>query len=458
MSWSIQRIGHALTGAELQRSPRLDLTIVRSGNALRGAVFARVAPTPLVIAEIDNTLYEFEVLEGAGQIVFTAEGLLEEFERLEGSGQIILIGAGQVQEHEAAEGSGHVITNGAGEILETEQLDGVGQIVHIGAGIVQEHEQLDGSGQILTIGAGIVQEHENAQGGGQLIIIGSGEIQEHEAAEGVGEVVGGGGGGPTYDADAQAWFDAVELAGGTFGDGSYSEATVKQAVSDLVAGARADGEWDDIVYLHLLCAVNEFAQLTIPLKTPASAPAFSNFVSGDYTATGSGAGLSNLSGGRHINSHVSTNDLGQDAWGGAYITQRTSPQADSAPSFWGTSTFAFRLFTGPTLALSLRHLRTNGNSAFIAGDNSWDVGFLEAWGNATNYAVRRNEAGGVTGASSGPLATDNGAIHLFSRDGTTQNVRMRATAFVFGTQHCPGFAARLNTFMVAIGASKYTSP
>lgn len=189
MTWSIERIGHALSRAELRRYPRLEFTIVRRGNDLRGAVFARVAPTAALVAEIDHTLYEFEVLAGSGQTVLTVAGILREFEALEGTGQLVLMGAGASSENEAAQGNGYIITNGAGDIMEAEQLESVGQMVNIGPGLLVESDALAGVGRILVNGAG--------------------EVQEHEAAEGDGEVVEGSGGeiNPYYDPSAAFYYE-----------------------------------------------------------------------------------------------------------------------------------------------------------------------------------------------------------------------------------------------------------
>ena len=98
-----------------------------------------------------------------------------------------------------------------------------------------------------------------------------------------------------YDADAQDYFNRAEALGGSFDlsaiNATYTESYVKTAISEMVAGLKTDGVWDDITEMYLLSGVT-FDGITAKLKYDTVATLTNNnFVSGDLLAAGSGAGL-----------------------------------------------------------------------------------------------------------------------------------------------------------------------
>ena len=65
--------------------------------------------------------------------------------------------------------------------------------------------------------------------------------------------------------------------------------TTVQAISDFIAGCKADGVWSKITEAYLMAGVT-FGGITVKLKGTGTLTN-NNFVSGDYQATGVGAGL-----------------------------------------------------------------------------------------------------------------------------------------------------------------------
>jgi len=132
-----------------------------------------------------------------------------------------------------------------------------------------------------------------------------------------------GGGGPAYDADAQDYFTRAEALGGSFDQSGlgYSESVVKTAISDFVAGCKTDSIWTKIIEAYLLAGVT-FSGVLAKLKHAGTAAITNvNFVSGDYLAAGSGAGLVGNGTTKHLNLTVADNTIGVDSrsWS-TYVT------------------------------------------------------------------------------------------------------------------------------------------
>lgn len=108
---------------------------------------------------------------------------------------------------------------------------------------------------------------------------------------------------PAYDADAQAWFDAVVAAGSSITDDN------KAAVSAFVAGCKADGIWSAIKASCLLCAADSLAGALVPLV--GAAPTNNGpFFSGDYSRT---TGLKGDGSSKYLNSNRNNNADPQDS-------------------------------------------------------------------------------------------------------------------------------------------------
>lgn len=111
------------------------------------------------------------------------------------------------------------------------------------------------------------------------------------------------GGAPSYDTDAQDFFDRVATNGGTISTGT------KSAVNTFVLAAKANGYWSDLSFVALFCGDQLAAALT-PLKVgPASDP-LSNpssvFVGGDYSES---TGLTGDGSSKYLMTGILASDL-----------------------------------------------------------------------------------------------------------------------------------------------------
>jgi len=83
--------------------------------------------------------------------------------------------------------------------------------------------------------------------------------------------------------------------------------TTVQAISDFIAGCKADGVWSKITEAYLMAGVT-FGGITVKLKGTGTLTN-NNFVSGDYQATGSGAGLTGDGSTKYIDTGLNDNTL-----------------------------------------------------------------------------------------------------------------------------------------------------
>ena len=97
----------------------------------------------------------------------------------------------------------------------------------------------------------------------------------------------------TAYAASQAYFTAVETAGGSFDltsiNPTYTESYVKSVHNDYILSLKTNGVWDKLTEMWLLCG-KTFDGITVKLKGSGSITNV-NFVTQDWTAAGSPLGL-----------------------------------------------------------------------------------------------------------------------------------------------------------------------
>ena len=101
----------------------------------------------------------------------------------------------------------------------------------------------------------------------------------------------------SYDADAQAYFTAVETA-----DGQALETGVKNAINSFVVGCKTDGIWSAIKAACIMAGARTLSGALVPLVGPA--PTSFNFVAGDYNRE---TGLLGNGSSKYLNSNRSAN-------------------------------------------------------------------------------------------------------------------------------------------------------
>jgi hypothetical protein len=106
-----------------------------------------------------------------------------------------------------------------------------------------------------------------------------------------------------YDANAQAYFNAVALA-----DGQQLETAVKVAINNFVRGCKADGIWDAIAVSCILMGARTLAGINVPLK--GASPTFNAFTDSEYNRK---TGLTATGATQYIDTGRAGNADGQDS-------------------------------------------------------------------------------------------------------------------------------------------------
>jgi len=168
------------------------------------------------------------------------------------------------------------------------------------------------------------------------------------------------------DPDALRYIAAVQTA-----DQQSLELPVRKAITDFIAGCKADGIWDAIKASCILAGARTLSGALVPLKGPA--PTNNNFVSGDYSRK---TGLKGNGGGKYLGTN--------------YLAD-SNPQNDNHLGFYRTETDSssgLRLFIGTGQS-------TAGSSRIWSNNASSDLTFnANVEGNAAqNISNARNNLG-----------------------------------------------------------------
>ena len=162
---------------------------------------------------------------------------------------------------------------------------------------------------------------------------------------------------PTYDADAQAYFDRVE---GPTGDNQTLETSVKTAINDFVVGCKADGIWSAIKASCIMAGARTLAGAFQPLL--GTAPTSFNFVSGDYDRK---TGLLGDGSAKYLNTNRNNNADPQD---NQHISVWVSTAATSTASTYPIYIGAGALGVGVT---HMGRLASNGLLYFRNRNNEY---------------------------------------------------------------------------------------
>lgn len=212
------------------------------------------------------------------------------------------------------------------------------------------------------------------------------------------------------DADARTYLLAVKAE-----DGQFVEPAVQTAISNFVAGCKADGIWSAIKASCILMGARTLSGALTPLV--GSAPTNNNFVSGDYnrkTGLAGDGSTKYLSSGRANNADTQNNQSM-----GVYVSAFGAGTNDALiGSGTGSTTGASHIIaqTSPTVASARFTLRSRGsNFDFATIVQAHTVG-LHAVSRAASGSFSYT-LGGSTGTASFTSSTpDSGTINVFARD------------------------------------------
>jgi len=238
-----------------------------------------------------------------------------------------------------------------------------------------------------------------------------------------------------YDADAQAWFTAVEAVS------SISSAN-KTAVNAFIVGCKADGIWTAIKASCLLCAANDLTGALVPLV--GAAPTTTAFVSGDYSRT---TGLKGDGSTKQLNSNRAGNADPQNSFHAA-LWIHTATTLDVTRFYLGTATISRNI-----QALNATTIRENVNHAGSTNRTETPttttglIGVNRSGASAVNSRFNGN-AYSNTLASTVP---NSGNVFVFSRGTAAVGVDSRISFYSIGEAlNLALLDARLATLMAAL--------
>ena len=256
---------------------------------------------------------------------------------------------------------------------------------------------------------------------------------------------------PSYDPDAQAYFNRVE---GLAGDNQTLETAVKDAINAFVVGCKADGIWTAIKSSAILAGARTLSGALQPLA--GTAPTNFNFVSGDYNRK---TGLKGDGNTKYLDSGRNNGADPQNNRHLAAFPSLVNPVP--AQSFCGGS--------GPTtnqrmeiLTQSTGHLfRCLNNSFPTQGNNTTSSGQLIGMSRnaSASFSARVNSTTGGYGIVSNAVGDNNVLIFATNNAGQTgispANFGAHRIAF-YSIGEALDLAAldtRASNLMTAIGAA-----
>lgn len=252
-----------------------------------------------------------------------------------------------------------------------------------------------------------------------------------------------------YDTDAIAWRDAVVAAGSSAPDSTLLP------VHHFIRGLKSDGLWDLIYDMGMFVGAGSLVGALVKLKTPTGVSrnlTNTNFVSGDYVASGVSAGLT-ANGVKSLNTNVPTTVVGTGASSVGVYTSTGASAANTGFLIGGSN-------SGPSNGWGLQ--AQNNPRIFIAmGSSTSDVingasvGFI-----LCSYNVAAFLNGVNVGAHGTPNAIFSGTIPLFTRGGNGGTNYTGTIRFYFMGQgmtalQAVAMSSRVNALMTAFGANTY---
>lgn len=272
------------------------------------------------------------------------------------------------------------------------------------------------------------------------------------------------GGAASYDTDALDYFTRAEALGGSFNlsgiNATYTEAYVKSAISTFVAGCKTDSTWTKITEAYLLSGVT-FGGMLAKLKYTGTATLTNaNFVTGDYVAAGSGAGLKGDGSTKYLITNLNDNVLSQDSKSfGCYPT--TAPTSTFMAYMNARATPRWELGSD-TVASTVRVYAPFVDAAIAVASQNTPGMIIASRRGVNDIEVYKNGASVATDTSTAAASTADVVWHLFSQNnnGTPagySDARMSLAFLGSGltTADALAFSTRVNTLMTALGANAY---
>jgi hypothetical protein len=267
---------------------------------------------------------------------------------------------------------------------------------------------------------------------------------------------------PPYDTDAQAYFEAVEAASGSFDltgiNATYTDTYVKQAHSEFYTGLKTDGVWDKLTEFYLL-AGKTFDGLTVKGKGTGTLTN-NNFVTGDWLAAGSGAGLTGNGSSKYLDTGL-TRPASGDVGLSAYLT---AANTDATSAFYigaGVGGADFTALGRVSSGLSDGFNDAGDSTGYTITTNaSRDGFFIGTSRSVTDRELYRNASSIATDTGAVTATADTtSALYVFSKSGSSDESNATLTFAHIGTgltdTEASNLSTRVNTLMTALGCNTY---
>ena len=273
----------------------------------------------------------------------------------------------------------------------------------------------------------------------------------------------GGGGSPAYDPDALDYFSRAEALGGSFDqsgiNATYTEAYVKQAISNFIAGCKTDAIWTKLTEVYLLGGVT-FGGLMAKLKHAGTATLTNTgpFVTGDYLASGSGAGLQGNGSTKFLRTSYNLPSSLTEISLSAYLA---SADGSGGRGWIGAAVSADGAFLGRAVSGNndtFQFCTVTGSYADVPAGTR-DGFFIGSATSLTDRVLYRNGVSIASSSSSAaPTVTEELCLFSVRNTGVTLSAARIAFAHI-GTGLTPtdvgNLSTRVTALLMAIGANVY---
>jgi hypothetical protein len=259
----------------------------------------------------------------------------------------------------------------------------------------------------------------------------------------------------SYDAAAQDYFTRAEALGGSFNqsgiNATYTAAYVKNAINVFVLGCKTDSIWTKLTEVYLLAGVS-FGGILAKLKyTSVATLTNTNFVTGNYLAAGSGAGILGANTKFLGTSYITPTIVGYGL--SAYST--AAIVSGFATAWFSDGVVADRIAVPAYRTDKMSYEFTGYGVTFLNGTVDNGQGFYTATrASTTSLIAYKNGVQNATNTTSS-TGTNAGPLKIF--DGGTNGLR---TSMAIAHEHLTAgqalnLSTRVNTLMTALGTNVY---
>ncbi len=267
----------------------------------------------------------------------------------------------------------------------------------------------------------------------------------------------------SLDADTRAWQAAVIDNGG-----SVSQSWVR-SVDQFVRGCKADGIWDSLLDVGLLCGADNLSGALVKLKTPSGVSRIlvnNNFVSGDYTATGAAAGLLGNGTSKYLNIGTTPAQAGpsDSVAFGVYGSSLNAGAGSRGQIGAGGSSSVGLVSMDFAGASSAARALAQTTSFPATAATTFTSGFLVG-SSTSNTDIRIFSNGAQSGATStgsraGSMSTVSMFVFAYSSNAVPVAYASSRLSFYFAgsglsASQVTALSNRVNALMATIGASQY---